>query len=78
MPLFVILFEYLAIAMINFWHTCHFCRNFPFSPKICHFLIIAICQDLPLRHLIRGFDKPLMDSCPIPQFAIFVKITNCQ
>ena len=63
MPLFVILFEYLAEASMTFWHIRHFCRNFPFSPKICHFVIIAVCQDFPLCHLIWGFAKPLMDSC---------------
>ena len=63
MPLFVILFEYLAEALMTFWHIGHFCRNFPFSPQICHFLITAICQDFPLCHLIWGFAKPLMDSC---------------
>ena len=52
MPLFVILFEYLTEALITFWHIRHFCRNFPFSPKICHFLITAIYQNFPLCHLI--------------------------
>ena len=52
MQLFVILLEYLAEASMTFWHTILFCGNFPFSPKICHFLIIAICQDFPRCHLI--------------------------
>ena len=78
---FGILFEYLAIPLMNFWHTRHFCRNFPSSTTICHFLTIAICHDFPLCHLIWGFARPLMDSCPVPhflQFAIFVKIANCR
>ena len=73
--------SYWNIRQENFWYTHHFCQNFPRSPKICHFLIIAICQDFPLCHLIWGFAKPLMDSCSIPhflQFAIFVKIANSQ
>ena len=73
--------SYLNIWQETFCHTYHFCRNFPLSPKISHFLIIAICEDFPLCHLIWGFAKPLMDSCRIPhflQFAIFVKIANCQ
>ena len=81
MTLVFILFENLAIPLMNFWHTRHFCRNFPCSIKVCPFLIIAICQDFPLCHLIWGFAKSLIDSCPIPQFlqyAIFVKIANCQ
>ena len=78
MPFFVILCEYLARDFLPY---SPFLPNFSLSPKICHFLIIAICQDFPLCHLIWGFAKPLMDSCRIPhflQFAIFVKIANCQ
>ena len=49
MPLFVISSEYLAKPLMNFWHTRHFCRNLPFSPKfaifsICQFREIANCQ----------------------------------
>ena len=52
MPLFVISFEYLAKLLMSFSDTRHFCPNFPFSHKICHFLIITNCQDFPLCHLI--------------------------
>ena len=38
-PLFVISFEYLAKPLMNFWHTRHFCRNLPFSPKFTIFLL---------------------------------------
>ena len=30
-------FEYLAKPLMNFWHTRHFCRNLPFSPKFAIF-----------------------------------------
>ena len=45
------------------------------------FLEICLCQYSPPHHLIWGFARPLMDSCPIPRFlkfAIFTKIANCQ
>jgi len=69
MPLFVISFEYLAKPLMNFWHTRHFCWNLP-----------LVNISLFVTHLICGFTRPLMDSCPIPhvfKFAIFEKIANC-
>ena len=64
-PFFVILCEYLARDFLAYY----FCRNFSLSPKICHFLIIAICQDFPLCHLIRGFAKPFDGFLPISPFS---------
>ena len=70
MPLIVISFEYLAKPLMNFWHTRHFCWNLP-----------LVNISLFVTHLIWGFARSLIDSCPIPyflKFAIFVKIANCQ
>ena len=48
MPLFVISSEYLAKTLMNFWHTRHFCRNLPFSPKFATLLLWSPFVKIPL------------------------------
>ena len=48
MPLFVISSEYLAKTLMNFWHTRHFCRNLPFSPKFAILLLWSQSVKIPL------------------------------
>ena len=48
MPLFVISSEYLAKPLMNFWHTSHFCRNLPFSPKLAILLLWSPFVKIPL------------------------------
>ena len=75
MLLFVISFEYLAKLLMSFSHTRHFCPNFPFSPKICQFLIIAICQDFPLSPY-SSFWKTFDGFLPVSPICHFRE--NCQ